>query len=145
MLSLTSKSNHIVTPSTNSPQRKKLFRQKKSCKLSRDRSRKAFTFGPTPRLIFRFHWFTFTESDAKKSLSIIACTADRRHGPAFKFRLNMMLRHENLISESCCLSFRRNQDLAQRKEYVKMHDDVLDAGGDVRIFSSMHVSGERKL
>lgn len=57
----------------------------------------------------------------------------------------MMLRHENLISESCCLSFHRTQDLAQRKEYVKMHDDVLDAGGDVRIFSSMHVSGERKL
>jgi hypothetical protein len=25
-----------------------------------------------------------------------------------------------------------------------MHDDVIEAGGDVRIFSSMHVSGERK-
>lgn len=32
----------------------------------------------------------------------------------------------------------------QRKEYVRMHDDVIDAGGDVKIFSSMHVSGERK-
>ena len=38
----------------------------------------------------------------------------------------------------------RNQDPVQRKEYVKMHDDVVDAGGDVKIFSSMHVSGERK-
>lgn len=25
-----------------------------------------------------------------------------------------------------------------------MHDDVIEAGGDVKIFSSMHVSGERK-
>jgi hypothetical protein len=25
-----------------------------------------------------------------------------------------------------------------------MHDDVIDAGGEVKIFSSMHVSGERK-
>lgn len=41
-------------------------------------------------------------------------------------------------------SFNRNQDPIQRKEYVKMHDDVVDAGGDVKIFSSMHVSGERK-
>jgi protein pelota len=32
----------------------------------------------------------------------------------------------------------------QRKEYVKMHDDVIDAGGDVKIFSSLHVSGERE-
>lgn len=37
-----------------------------------------------------------------------------------------------------------NQDPIQRKEYVKIHDDVIDAGGDVKIFSSMHVSGERK-
>lgn len=37
----------------------------------------------------------------------------------------------------------RNQDPIQRKEYVQMHDDVLEAGGDVKIFSSMHVSGEQ--
>lgn len=37
----------------------------------------------------------------------------------------------------------RNPDLIQRKEYVKMHDDVLDSGGDVKIFSSLHVSGEQ--
>lgn len=37
----------------------------------------------------------------------------------------------------------RNQDPIQRKEFVKMHDDVVDAGGDVKIFSSMHVSGEQ--
>ncbi|CAG9797710.1 unnamed protein product [Chironomus riparius] len=37
----------------------------------------------------------------------------------------------------------RNQDPIQRKEYVKMHDDVLEAGGDVKVFSSMHVSGEQ--
>lgn len=41
--------------------------------------------------------------------------------------------------------FHRNQDPKERKEYVKMHDDVIDAGGDVKIFSSLHVSGEREL
>ena len=50
-----------------------------------------------------------------------------------------------LISSSYYLFYYRNQDPIQRKEYVKMHDDVLEAGGDVKIFSSMHVSGERKL
>lgn len=39
----------------------------------------------------------------------------------------------------------RNQDPKQRKEYVRMHDEVMESGGDVKIFSSMHVSGERKL
>ena len=38
----------------------------------------------------------------------------------------------------------RNQNPIERKEYVKMHDDVIDAGGEVKIFSSLHVSGERK-
>ncbi|CAO1312339.1 unnamed protein product [Diamesa serratosioi] len=37
----------------------------------------------------------------------------------------------------------RNQDIAQRKEYVKLVDDTRAAGGEVRIFSSMHVSGEQ--
>lgn len=48
------------------------------------------------------------------------------------------------LNYESCSSFNRNQDPIQRKEYVKIHDDVLDAGGDVKIFSSMHVSGERK-
>lgn len=52
--------------------------------------------------------------------------------------------HENLIKQIPSLLNCRNQDLKQRKVYVKLHDDVTDAGGDVRIFSSMHVSGERK-
>lgn len=57
-----------------------------------------------------------------------------------------MSQHENLIRKLVLLSSSyRNQDLAQRKEYVKIHDDVVDAGGEVRIFSSLHVSGERKL
>lgn len=49
--------------------------------------------------------------------------------------------HENVIK---LIFLYRNQDPMQRKEYVKMHDDVIEAGGDVKIFSSMHVSGERK-
>lgn len=43
------------------------------------------------------------------------------------------------------LLIHRNQDPKERKEYVRMYDDVVEAGGDVKIFSSMHVSGEREL
>lgn len=39
----------------------------------------------------------------------------------------------------------RCPDFVKRKEYVKMVDQVRDSGGDVKIFSTMHVSGERKL
>lgn len=39
----------------------------------------------------------------------------------------------------------RSQNIAERKRYVKLVDSVKEAGGDVKIFSSMHVTGERKL
>lgn len=35
-------------------------------------------------------------------------------------------------------------DINIRKEYVKLVEDVRDAGGEVKIFSSMHISGQRK-
>lgn len=38
----------------------------------------------------------------------------------------------------------RCQDVALRKEYVELVENVKDSGGDVKIFSSLHVSGERK-
>lgn len=56
----------------------------------------------------------------------------------------MLSLHENLIKQISPHLDCRNQDLKQRKVYVKLYDDVTDAGGDVKIFSSMHVSGERK-
>lgn len=37
----------------------------------------------------------------------------------------------------------RCQDVNQRKEYVQLVENVRDAGGDVKIFSSMHISGEQ--
>lgn len=37
----------------------------------------------------------------------------------------------------------RSQVIAQRKKFVKLVDDVREVGGEVRIFSSMHVSGEQ--
>ncbi|KAG6452718.1 hypothetical protein O3G_MSEX007757 [Manduca sexta] len=37
----------------------------------------------------------------------------------------------------------RCQDIQKRKEYVAIVDSVRENGGDVRIFSSMHVSGEQ--
>uniref|UniRef100_A0AAR2J093 Protein pelota homolog n=1 Tax=Pygocentrus nattereri TaxID=42514 RepID=A0AAR2J093_PYGNA len=38
----------------------------------------------------------------------------------------------------------RHQDIATRNRYVRLVDNVKDNGGAVRIFSSLHVSGERK-
>ena len=37
----------------------------------------------------------------------------------------------------------RCQDVNRRKKFVKLVDDVREFGGDVKIFSSMHVSGEQ--
>merc|ERR1712098_694334 len=37
----------------------------------------------------------------------------------------------------------RAQNVAERKKYVEMVDRVRDVGGDVKIFSSLHVSGEQ--
>lgn len=37
----------------------------------------------------------------------------------------------------------RCQDVASRKEYVRLVDSVRESGGEVKIFSSMHVSGEQ--
>ncbi|XP_018795451.1 PREDICTED: protein pelota [Bactrocera latifrons] len=37
----------------------------------------------------------------------------------------------------------RCQDVNQRKEYVNLVESVRDAGGEVKIFSSMHISGEQ--
>lgn len=45
-----------------------------------------------------------------------------------------------LISDSLF----RCRDVSQRKDYVKLVDSVREYGGDVKIFSSMHISGERK-
>ena len=41
------------------------------------------------------------------------------------------------------LIFNRAQDVALRKEYVNLVESVKESGGEVKIFSSMHISGER--
>ena len=38
----------------------------------------------------------------------------------------------------------RSSNVAQRKRYVQLVDSVRDMNGDVKIFSSLHVSGERE-
>ncbi|OTF71015.1 hypothetical protein BLA29_013882, partial [Euroglyphus maynei] len=38
----------------------------------------------------------------------------------------------------------RYKDVSIRKKYIEIVDQVRRLGGDVRIFSSLHVSGERK-
>ena len=44
---------------------------------------------------------------------------------------------------SCADSLFRSTDLAERKKYVQLVEDVKAYGGNVRIFSSLHVSGEK--
>lgn len=44
-----------------------------------------------------------------------------------------------LISDSLF----RNPNIAERKRYIALVDSVRENGGDVRVFSSMHVSGEQ--
>uniref|UniRef100_A0A182W6Q4 Protein pelota homolog n=1 Tax=Anopheles minimus TaxID=112268 RepID=A0A182W6Q4_9DIPT len=48
--------------------------------------------------------------------------------------IEMLLISDNLF---------RCQDVATRKEYVQLVESVRDSGGEVKIFSSMHVSGEQ--
>lgn len=38
----------------------------------------------------------------------------------------------------------RNSDITTRQKFVKLVNSVKDSGGSVHVFSSMHVSGERK-
>lgn len=49
----------------------------------------------------------------------------------------------NRIFLFCFLPSNRCPDFVKRKTYVKLVDDVREAGGDVKVFSTMHVSGER--
>lgn len=35
-------------------------------------------------------------------------------------------------------------DVKQRKEYVELVENVRESGGEVKIFSSMHISGQRE-
>ena len=41
--------------------------------------------------------------------------------------------------------FCRSSDVPTRKRYVALVESVRENGGEVKIFSSLHVSGERKL
>lgn len=43
-----------------------------------------------------------------------------------------------------CDSLFRSNDLAERRRYVQIVDSVKENMGSVRIFSSMHISGEGK-
>lgn len=58
------------------------------------------------------------------------------------------LKSETTIFGPCNLfiwhSSSRSQSVEERKTYVKLVESVRDNGGTTRIFSSLHVSGERK-
>ena len=42
------------------------------------------------------------------------------------------------------ISICRSADVRTRQRYVALFEGVKDGGGTVRVFSSLHVSGERK-
>lgn len=64
---------------------------------------------------------------------------------AFYGKKHVMRANEALAIETLMISDKlfRCQDTLKRKEYVALVDSVRENGGDVRIFSSMHVSGEQ--
>ncbi|XP_075152876.1 pelota mRNA surveillance and ribosome rescue factor [Haematobia irritans] len=64
---------------------------------------------------------------------------------AFYGKRHVLAAAEALAIETLLISDNlfRCQDVNQRKEYVKLVENVRDAGGDVKIFSSMHISGEQ--
>ncbi|XP_034473936.1 protein pelota [Drosophila innubila] len=53
------------------------------------------------------------------------------------------LRNYSLIKQKDQEHDPRCQDVNLRKEYVNLVESVRDAGGEVKIFSSMHISGEQ--
>ena len=44
----------------------------------------------------------------------------------------------------CIIYNSRSADVPTRQRYVGLVESVKDGGGTVRVFSSLHVSGERK-
>ncbi|TMW54481.1 hypothetical protein DOY81_000473 [Sarcophaga bullata] len=64
---------------------------------------------------------------------------------AFYGKKHVLMAAESMAIETLLISDNlfRCQDVNQRKEYVELVENVRDAGGDVKIFSSMHISGEQ--
>ncbi|KAF9796227.1 hypothetical protein SFRURICE_016150 [Spodoptera frugiperda] len=64
---------------------------------------------------------------------------------AFYGKKHIERANEALAIETLMISDKlfRCQDIQQRKEYVALVDSVRENGGEVKIFSSMHVSGEQ--
>lgn len=50
---------------------------------------------------------------------------------------------DNLVMYLGNFDYRMFQDVAKRKRFVGLVDSVREFGGDVKIFSSLHVSGEQ--
>ncbi|XP_037816849.1 protein pelota [Lucilia sericata] len=64
---------------------------------------------------------------------------------AFYGKKHILMAADSMAIETLLISDNlfRCQDVQQRKEYVQLVENVRDAGGDVKIFSSMHISGEQ--
>ncbi|VVC92657.1 unnamed protein product [Leptidea sinapis] len=64
---------------------------------------------------------------------------------AFYGKKDVMRANEAMAIETLMISDKlfRCQDVQKRKEYIELVDSARDNGADVRIFSSMHVSGEQ--
>lgn len=50
----------------------------------------------------------------------------------------------SLVHSCLTLNICRSADLPTRQRYVRLVESVRDGGGTVRVFSSLHVSGERE-
>lgn len=81
-----------------------------------------------------------------KALQQFYSTLQSEPAKAFYGKAHVLRANEAQAIESLLISDRlfRCDDIKLRKEYVALVDAVREAGGDVRMFSSMHLSGERE-
>ncbi|KAG5866387.1 hypothetical protein JTB14_021526 [Gonioctena quinquepunctata] len=73
--------------------------------------------------------------------TILQCEPDK----AFYGKKHVEMANEAQAIETLLISDNlfRCQDIKLRKEYVKLVDSVRESGGDVKLFSSLHISGEQ--
>ena len=80
-----------------------------------------------------------------KALEQFYTTLQCEPAKAFYGKKHVLMAAESMAVETLLISDNlfRCQDVNQRKEFVELVENVRDAGGDVKIFSSMHISGEQ--
>ncbi|CAG9817495.1 unnamed protein product [Phaedon cochleariae] len=80
-----------------------------------------------------------------KTMETFYTTLQCEPAKAFYGKKHIEMANEAQAIETLMISDKlfRCQDVKLRKEYVRLVDSVRESGGDVKIFSSLHISGEQ--